>query len=58
MQDEQKFRDESGIIQDDYRIDFIKQHLYWAVQAAKDGSNILGYMLWAFTDNVSPHECI
>lgn len=54
VQDEQKFRDESGIIQDDYRIDFIKQHLYWAVQAAKDGSNILGYMLWAFTDNVSP----
>ena len=54
VQNEQQYKDESGMIKDDYRIDFIKQHLYWAVQAAREGSGILGYMLWAFTDNVSP----
>ena len=54
VQNEQQYRDQSGIIQDDYRIEFIKQHLYWAIKAAEEGSNCKGYMLWAFTDNVSP----
>lgn len=54
VQDEQKYRDAFGMIQDTYRISFIKEHLYSAVRAAMDGSNIKGYMLWAFTDNVSP----
>ncbi|MGN0372877.1 MAG: glycoside hydrolase family 1 protein [Enterocloster sp.] len=54
VQNEQKYRDASGTIQDDYRIDFIKQHLYWTIRAAQEGSDVKGYMLWAFTDNVSP----
>jgi len=54
VMNEQQYRNEDGMIQDDYRIEFISQHLYYAVKAAEDGSNIKGYMLWAFTDNVSP----
>lgn len=54
VQNEKQFRDASGMIQDDYRIDFIKQHLYYTVKAAQEGSNVKGFMLWAFTDNVSP----
>lgn len=54
VQNENQYRDAHGMIQDDYRIDFIKQHLYYGIKAAEEGSNIRGYMLWAFTDNVSP----
>ncbi len=54
VQNEYQYRDKNGMIQDDYRIEFIKQHLYWALKGAEEGSNIKGYMLWAFTDNVSP----
>ena len=36
--------------------DFIKEHLANAVRAANEGSNCHGYMLWAFTDNVSPRN--
>ena len=56
VENEQRYRDESGIIQDDYRIDFIKEHLDCAIRAAKEGCNCQGYMLWAFTDNVSPRN--
>ena len=54
VQDEGRYRDETGMIQDHYRIDFFKQHLYWAIKGIKEGSNLKGYMNWAFTDNVSP----
>lgn len=54
VQNEGKYRDETGMIQDDYRIDFFKQHLYWAVRGVEEGCNLKGYMNWAFTDNVSP----
>lgn len=56
VENEQRYRDESGMIQDDYRIEFIKEHIDCAVRAAKEGCNCLGYMLWAFTDNVSPRN--
>ena len=54
IEDEQRFKDDQGMIQDDYRIDFISKHLYWTLKAINDGANCGGYMLWAFTDNVSP----
>ncbi|PLT28851.1 glycoside hydrolase family 1 protein [Peribacillus deserti] len=47
-------KDEEGIIQDDYRIEFISEHLKWLLKGVEEGSNCTGYMLWAFTDNVSP----
>jgi beta-glucosidase len=54
IMNEDQFRDENGMIQDDYRIDFIKENLYWTLKGAEAGSNVQGFMIWAFTDNVSP----
>ncbi|SHE35378.1 glycoside hydrolase family 1 protein [Clostridium fallax] len=42
-----------GIIQDDYRIDFIKDHLKWLYKAISEGANCRGYHLWTFIDNWS-----
>ena len=53
-ENEELYFDESGQVQDDYRIDFIGQHLYWLLKAVEEGANCEGYMLWAFTDCVSP----
>lgn len=40
-------------IQDDYRIDFIREHIL-AIQAAiTDGVEVLGYCTWSFTDLLS-----
>lgn len=54
VEQEERFKNEEGIIQDDYRIAFISSHLAEAMKAIAAGSNCKGYMLWAFTDNVSP----
>lgn len=54
VENEQQFKDASGIIQDDYRITFIREHLDYLLQAVEAGVNCTGYMLWAYSDNVSP----
>lgn len=54
VENEGQFRNADGVIEDDYRIAFIGEHLYQTLRAREDGANCLGYMLWAFTDNVSP----
>ncbi|QCR35139.1 glycoside hydrolase family 1 protein [Nissabacter sp. SGAir0207] len=54
VENEAQHRGEKGEIQDDYRIQFIAEHLYWTLKACEEGANCQGYMLWAFTDNVSP----
>ena len=54
IENEARFKDDKGVIQDDYRIAFIAEHLYWTLKAKEEGANCRGYMLWAFTDNVSP----
>lgn len=54
VENEHRFKNETGIIQDDYRIEFISEHLKWLIQAVEQGANCTGYMLWAFSDNVSP----
>lgn len=50
VMDEEKFMDEEGIIQDDYRISFIEEHLAFLSQAIKEGSNCFGYHIWTFAD--------
>nr|WP_310617540.1 glycoside hydrolase family 1 protein [Pantoea cypripedii] len=54
IENEARFKDAQGVIQDDYRIDFIAEHLHQALRAQAAGCHCQGYMLWAFTDNVSP----
>ncbi|MGX7417922.1 glycoside hydrolase family 1 protein [Carnobacterium gallinarum] len=41
---------ENDRVEDDYRIDFLKEHLVWLHQAIADGSNCLGYHMWTFVD--------
>lgn len=54
IENEAQFKNAEGQIQDDYRIEFIAEHLYQTLKAREAGANCQGYMLWAFTDNVSP----
>lgn len=54
QENESRYLDDSGIINDDYRIDFIAKHLYYLLKGIEEGSKCEGYMLWAFTDCVSP----
>lgn len=54
IENEAQFKNASEEIQDNYRIEFIGEHLYQALLAREAGINCQGYMLWAFTDNVSP----
>lgn len=54
VENEAQFRDSEGLIADDYRIQFIREHLWQTLRAVHDGAHCQGYMLWAFTDNVSP----
>ena len=47
---EERFLGENGQIQDDYRINFIKEHLEWLHKGIQEGSNCFGYHLWTPID--------
>lgn len=42
-----------GLIDDDYRIDYLKQHIQSCNQAIKEGVDLIGYCTWSFTDLLS-----
>lgn len=46
-------KDNSGTIQDEYRIDFVRRHLEWIARAIADGAKCRGYHYWAVIDNWS-----
>ncbi len=48
--DERRYADANGKIDDQYRIDFIKEHLTQLHRAITEGSNCFGYHLWTFVD--------
>lgn len=50
VESEHRFKDSSGVINDSYRIDFIKEHLYWLNKAINKNSNCFGYHVWTFID--------
>lgn len=54
VENEEKFKNQDGTIQDDYRIEFISEHLSWVLKAIDEGANCKGYLNWTFTDNLSP----
>ena len=52
VEGEDKFK-VNGRIEDDYRIEFISDHLKYANKALNEGCNLKGYHLWTFMDNWS-----
>lgn len=54
VEGEEKYKDENGIIQDDYRIEYLKEHLAWLNKSIEDGANCKGYWIFASLDNCSP----
>ncbi|ANJ97145.1 glycoside hydrolase family 1 protein [Serratia plymuthica] len=50
VEGEEAFIGATGRVEDDYRIDFIREHLKWLHQALAEGSNCKGYHLWTFID--------
>lgn len=52
VENEQRFL-KDGRIEDDYRIRFLQDHLYWLHRALNEGANCHGYHMWTFMDNWS-----
>lgn len=50
VENETRFLNENGVIEDDYRIDFYKDHLRWLSKAIDEGANCIGYHVWTFID--------
>ncbi len=48
--EERYYDSETNQIKDDYRIQFIKEHLYYVHKAIAEGSNCFGYHLWTPID--------
>lgn len=48
--DEERFMGEDGQIQDDYRIEFMQEHLTQLHRAIEAGSSCFGYHTWTFND--------
>ncbi|MDS0527772.1 glycoside hydrolase family 1 protein [Clostridium sp. SHJSY1] len=45
--------EEDGSINDDYRIDYIRDHIVEMKEAVKDGVDLMGYTMWGCIDLVS-----
>lgn len=45
--------EENDVVNDDYRIAFIRRHLEECKQAISDGVDLLGYCVWSYTDLLS-----
>lgn len=50
VEGEEQYIDKDGKINDDYRIDFYKEHLQWLHKAMEEGSNCFGYHAWTGYD--------
>lgn len=47
---EERYLNRNGMIEDDYRIQFIQEHLYWLMKGIEEGSNCFGYHIWTPID--------
>ncbi len=45
--------EENNVIDDEPRIDYIKQHLQWLLKAIEEGVNVKGYFVWSLMDMFS-----
>lgn len=53
VENEEQYRGADGVIQDDYRIEFVRDHLEWIAKAIEEGAKCVGYHYWAVIDNWS-----
>lgn len=54
VQNEARFRNESGQINDTYRIDYLKDYILSCWKAIQEGVQLKGYHTWSFIDLWSP----
>jgi len=47
---EERWTDEQGVVHDNYRIQFVTEHLYHLHEAIEAGSNCFGYHMWTPID--------
>ena len=47
---EERFLDDEGVVQDDYRIKFMTEHLQALAKGIEQGSNCHGYFTWTGID--------
>ena len=50
VEGEDRYINSEGIIEDDYRIEFIKEHLEYLHKGIEEGSNCFGYHSWTGID--------
>lgn len=50
---EERYMDSEGVVHDDYRIQFVGEHLYHLSRAILEGSNCFGYHMWTPIDSWS-----
>lgn len=50
VENEERYINDEGMIEDDYRIDFMKEHLEAISRGIAEGSNCIGYHVWTFID--------
>ncbi|WP_199726060.1 glycoside hydrolase family 1 protein [Leptotrichia sp. OH3620_COT-345] len=50
VEGEERFKNSDGIIEDDYRIDFYREHLTYLHKAIQEGANCFGYHTWTPID--------
>jgi Glycosyl hydrolase family 1. len=48
--------EEGDVVNDDYRIEFLRKHIEQARLAITDGVNLIGYCPWSAIDLVSTHQ--
>ncbi|ATF72174.1 6-phospho-beta-glucosidase [Enterococcus sp. FDAARGOS_375] len=53
VEGEERFVNANGVIEDDYRIEFVSDHLKYVHQAIQEGTNCVGYHMWTCMDNRS-----
>lgn len=53
VQDEEQFLNGEGMVEDGYRVEFIKDHLRWLHKAIEEGCNCFGYHMWCPFDSWS-----
>ena len=53
VEGEERFVNADGMIEDDYRIEFVQDHLKYVHQALQEGCNVKGYHMWTCMDNWS-----